>query len=218
VCGGLDAMAVRVPAHPVALALLRAVRRPVAAPSANRSNELSPTTAQHVLRALDGRIDMVLDGGPCSVGLESTVLDLCGETPVILRPGRVTLDELAPFAPGVTLRADTMAHGAPRPSPGMDAKHYAPRARLVLVDRAELPSQRTTLDGPLGVITVGPAPRCAPGAIVRALPADPHGYGAMLYESLHALDLAGCAVIACERVPDGAPWDAARDRLRRASA
>jgi L-threonylcarbamoyladenylate synthase len=217
VCGGLDAMAIRVPAHPVARALLEAVGRPIAAPSANRSNAISPTTAAHVLRGLDGRIDIVIDGGPCSVGLESTVVDLCGPAPVILRPGSVTREAIDAVVPGVLTRAESIAQGVPRASPGMDAKHYAPRATVRWLSREAL---RALAPGPgalTGAITVGPVDEIAHEIIARALPADPAGYGALLYEALHDLDARGCDVIACELLPEGTAWDAARDRIARAS-
>src|SRR5256714_6423360 len=131
VTAGVDSVALRVPSHPVALALLCAVRLPLAAPSANRSTELSPTTAQHVARSLGGRIDLILDGGPTDVGIESTVVDLRGDRPVILRPGLIGARELEPLVRELGTPNET--HGdAPRPSPGMLDRHYAPRAPLVL--------------------------------------------------------------------------------------
>ena len=127
---GLDTLAVRVPAHPTALRLLREAGRPVAAPSANRSGEVSPTTADHVLAGLDGRIAAVLDSGPCAVGVESTVLDLSGGAPFLLRPGGVALDAIqdaiGPVGRGIT----PLAAEAPRTlrSPGLLVSHYAPHA------------------------------------------------------------------------------------------
>lgn len=219
VCGGLDAMALRVPAHPVALALLRAVGRPVAAPSANRSNQLSPTTAEHVMRGLDGRIDLVLDGGACRVGLESTVIDLCGPTPVVLRPGTITIEQIRAVVPAAQLRADVLAHGVARPSPGMDAKHYAPRTPLVVLDRAAMVAAILESSDTMGVLCIGSAPvEASARVVVAALSSDPDAYAAQLYERLHWLDAQGCDRILCERVPDSHAWDAARDRLQRASA
>lgn len=219
VCAGLDAMSLRVPAHPVAMALLRAVGRPVAAPSANRSNQLSPTTADHVLQQLDGRIDVVLDAGPCAVGLESTVIDLCSTPPVLLRPGRITADELRSVVGAVDVRSDVVAHGTARASPGLDAKHYAPNARLELHSLPELQRRMSDSSTRVGVITVGDhALASDERRLIRALSDEPSKYGAALYEALHDLDDRGCEVILCERVPDGGAWDAARDRLARASA
>ncbi|MCX6021204.1 MAG: L-threonylcarbamoyladenylate synthase, partial [Chloroflexi bacterium] len=133
VTAGRDTVAVRVPAHPVALALIRAAGVPVAAPSANRFGHTSPTTAAHVLDDLDGRIDLALDGGPAAVGVESTVLDLSGDMPTLLRPGGVTLEQLRAVIGEVATSGNTAidAHAA-APAPGMLASHYAPRAELRL--------------------------------------------------------------------------------------
>ena len=129
VTGGLDTVAIRVPAHPVAQALIRASGVPVAAPSANLFSRPSPTQASHVLEDLDGRIDLLVDGGTTAIGVESTVLDLTNSHPVILRPGGVTLDELRALIPDVR---STAAGQAPMRSPGMLEKHYSPRAPLTL--------------------------------------------------------------------------------------
>ena len=136
---GLPTLAVRVPAHPTALALLRAVGRPVAAPSANRSGQVSPTTARHVLEGLAGRIAAVLDSGVCRVGVESTVLDLCGDRPCLLRPGGATVEAIealiGPIARGIAVaEAARIVHAeaeAPR-SPGLGVSHYAPDAPVRL--------------------------------------------------------------------------------------
>ena len=133
VTAGLQTVAVRVPAHPVAHALLRAAGIPIAAPSANLFSRPSPTRAEHVLQDLDGRIDMVIDGGSTTVGVESTVLDLSGAHPVILRPGAVSADMLRALLPDVTLTANAVAAGTDAmPSPGLVPKHYSPRAPLTL--------------------------------------------------------------------------------------
>ncbi|MCL4463542.1 MAG: L-threonylcarbamoyladenylate synthase [Firmicutes bacterium] len=134
VTGGLDSVAVRIPAHPVALALLRATGRPVAAPSANLAGRPSPTSAQHVIDDLAGRIDAVLDGGPCAVGVESTILDIRGGCPLLLRPGGVTPEQIS-FLLGkkclsVAWQEDT---AMPPPSPGLKYTHYAPQVPLYLV-------------------------------------------------------------------------------------
>ena len=136
VTAGLPTVAVRMPSHPVARQVIRAAGRPLAAPSANRSGIPSPTSAAHVLRDMDGRIAAVLDGGECSVGVESTVVDLSGETPRLLRPGGVTLETLEAAA-GTVLVDEAVTHalreGAVAASPGMKYKHYAPQAHVVLV-------------------------------------------------------------------------------------
>jgi L-threonylcarbamoyladenylate synthase len=157
VTAGLDTVGLRVPSHPVALALLREARLPIAAPSANRSTELSPTTAQHVAKGLGDRVEMILDAGPTMVGIESTVVDISGTDTVILRPGVIGPEDLEPIvgrvrfvdtsAPGAAsteaLRGSsdrgTTADETPRPSPGMMDRHYAPRARVLLFRQGERP-------------------------------------------------------------------------------
>ena len=134
--GGLDTVAIRLPAHPVARKVIELAGVPLAAPSANRSGSPSPTTARHVLEDLDGRIAAVLDGGSCEVGVESTVLDLTGETPRLLRPGGITVEMLRAVIGEVEVDAavtQPLAHGAKAASPGMKYKHYAPKAKVVLL-------------------------------------------------------------------------------------
>jgi L-threonylcarbamoyladenylate synthase len=135
VAAGLATVAVRVPAHPVAHALIAAAGRPIAAPSANRFSRPSPTTAAHVLADLDGRIDLVLDAGPSDIGVESTIVDCTGETPVVRRAGGVTIDALAAIAPSVAIQDGTAADPArPQAAPGQLLRHYAPRAPLTVYD------------------------------------------------------------------------------------
>jgi len=132
VTAGLDTVAVRVPAHPVAQALLRACRRPIAAPSANRFGYTSPTTAAHVLEDLGGRVDLILDGGATTIGVESTVLDLTRTPPVILRPGGLTREKLAHIIGPVKVQGLEQVSPGPQLSPGLLDSHYAPRARLII--------------------------------------------------------------------------------------
>lgn len=135
VTAGGETVAVRMPSHPVALALITAAQTPIAAPSANRFSRPSPTTAQHVLDDLRGRVEIVLDGGPTEIGLESTVLSLLGETPLVLRPGGVSLEELREIVPNVAVRQlarNVEAGGEVLASPGMLMKHYAPRVPLLV--------------------------------------------------------------------------------------
>ncbi len=196
VTAGGPTVAVRCPDHPVARALLRAVGAPLAAPSANRSTELSPTRAEHVLKGLDGRIDAILDAGPCRAGLESTVVDLTDGVRV-LRPGPVTAAMLARVVGPVTVgsRQDGIAK-----SPGLMAKHYSPRTPAVLAaDRAD--AER--LAG-------------ATGAVVD-LGTDPIFAAANLYATLHALDDGRYDRIAIVLPPDAPEWAAVRDRLLRAA-
>jgi L-threonylcarbamoyladenylate synthase len=216
VTAGGPTVAVRAPAHPVAQALLKAAGIPVAAPSANRSSGLSPTRAEHVLHDLDGRIDMILDGGPCPGGIESTVLDVTATPPRLLRPGLVSLAELETIVGPVRFGAAS-AQGA-LPSPGMLSRHYAPRTPLECVEengRARV--EELCRQG----LRVGWVTRTAasslPEVLQRVLPPDPAGYAAGLYAMLHELDAAGLDRIVVDLPPNTPEWLAARDRLRRAS-
>ena len=217
VTAGIDSVALRVPSHPVALALLRAAQLPLAAPSANRSNALSPTTAQHVERSLGDRVDLILDGGPTEVGIESTVIDLRGPRPLILRPGVIGLRELEPLVGPVGI-PDVEQGDAPRAGPGMLERHYAPRARLVLYSKEEaarVHEEARTLEtqgAQVGMLVLDDSPRLA--TAVR-MPSDPARYAQRLYATLHELDDAGCEVVFVERVPLGNEWDGVRDRLER---
>lgn len=209
---GLDSVALRVPAHPLARALLAAVGRPVAAPSANRSGRISPTTAGHVLADLDGRIDAVLDGGPTRVGVESTIVSCLGGVPRLLRPGGVPREEIEAVL-GVTLRGPEGDQAAPR-APGMLASHYAPRARVRL-DAADIrPGEAALLFGPGAVMGLE-------GAAI-ALNLSPTGdlaeAAANLFGHLHRLDASGAATIAVAPIPDTDLGEAILDRLRRAAA
>lgn len=219
VTAGGTTVALRVPAHPVAQALLRAAGVPLAAPSANRSGEVSPTTAAHVARGLAGQIPLVLDGGATSVGIESTVLDLSGTAPVLLRPGMISLAELEREIGPVGMPSDGRSGEAPRPSPGMLERHYAPRAPLHLVQTAQeadgLAGMVRAQGGRVGVVTFRlPAPDADE---VIALPAEPEGYARELYGALHRLDELGVALIVVLCPPPQERWDAVRDRLGRAA-
>ncbi|MEV4707208.1 L-threonylcarbamoyladenylate synthase [Actinoplanes sp. NPDC049316] len=205
---GTGTIAIRVPAHPVALRLLEACGLPLAAPSANRSEGISPTTAEHVLRSLPD-VPLVLDGGPASWGIESTVLDVTGAVPRLLRPGALGLREIREVT-GKLLLPDEVADGSARPSPGMSKRHYAPRAKVVLTD--DVGSVR--VDGSVGVLTYETAD--VPGAEI--LSADPREYAADLYAALHRLDDAGVATIVVKAPPETEEWLAIRDRLSRAAA
>jgi L-threonylcarbamoyladenylate synthase len=207
-------------------ALLEATGRPLAAPSANRFPHLSPVTAAHVLKSLDGRVELVLDGGRCPYGIESTVLDLTRATPTVLRPGALALERLREVLGDVRVREEKApaVEGEALPSPGMLRKHYAPRARLVLARSDALEDAlRAVRDeigegARVGVVRVGEGKSLAPGARVRALPGDPMAYGAELFAALHDLDDAGCDAVIVEAVPEGTAWEAVRDRLGRAAS
>src|SRR5438874_8664241 len=220
VTAGLDSVALRVPAHPVALALLRSAGIPLAAPSANRSTELSPTTAQHVERSLGERVDLILDAGPTQVGIESTVLDLRSEPAVLLRPGIIGARELEPLI-GALAVPNAMSDATPRLSPGMLDRHYAPRARVVLFETdnarrtVEQAAAQETRGARVGMLLIhGEAP--VDMAVVR-MPSDAAQYAQRLYAALHELDDAACGLILVERVPNGPEWLGVRDRLERAS-
>ncbi|GAA1632394.1 L-threonylcarbamoyladenylate synthase [Actinoplanes couchii] len=203
-----DTVAVRVPAHPVALDLLRACGLPLAAPSANRSEGISPTTAEHVVRSLPD-VPLVLDGGACSWGIESTVLDVTGDVPRLLRPGALGLRVLREVAGTVALPEAETEDGAARNSPGMSRRHYAPRARTVLRPDAR---DHEGLTGPVGTLTYEGSEG------TEVLSADPREYAADLYAALHRLDDAGYATIVIQEPPRTEDWLAVRDRLSRAAA
>ena len=210
---GLETLAVRVPAHPDALALLRAVARPVAAPSANRSGEVSPTTAAHVLARLSGRIDAVVDSGPCPVGVESTVLDLTGPRPFLLRPGGVTREAILEVVGAVDLGIlpAAVSH-APR-SPGQLASHYAPALPVRLAVRDVAPDE--------ALLAFGPAPDGAGVVFQLSERCDLAEAAANLFAGLCALDeegrRRGLRSIAVRAVPEEGLGLAINDRLQRAA-
>jgi L-threonylcarbamoyladenylate synthase len=217
VTAGGPTVAVRVPAHPVALALVRAAGIPVAAPSANPSSRLSPTLADHVMRGLAGRIDLVLDGGPTPGGIESTVLDLASDPPAVLRPGPVSREEIEAVIGGLRREGAAGSAGALR-SPGMLRRHYAPQARLVVAEDAVGEAQRLEAAGMrVAVLARSAAGSGWTGGVVR-MPADASAYAARLYAALHELDEAGFDAVVVEAPPATAEWAAVRDRLARASA
>jgi L-threonylcarbamoyladenylate synthase len=214
VSAGLDTLAVRVPAHADAQALLHAVGRPVAAPSANRSGEVSPTCAAHVLAGLSGRIDAVLDSGACPVGVESTVLDLTGPRPVLLRPGGVTREAMAALL-GAVERAGPPAEGAGAlPSPGLLASHYAPALPVRLAAREVAADE--------ALLAFGPAPGGAGAEFQLSRSGDLAEAAANLFAGLRALDEAGrrrgLRGIAVMPVPERGLGLAINDRLQRAAA
>jgi L-threonylcarbamoyladenylate synthase len=215
-------VAVRVPAHPVALALLRVSGVLIAAPSANRSTELSPTRGEHVLRGLNGRIDLLLDAGPTAGGIESTVLDLTATPPRLLRPGLISPAELeAVLGPLSRIRPASGVAMQSLPSPGLLPRHYAPRTPLECVDmkdeeRVAALCREGKRVGWVTFADVGGAKW--PGVLLRVLPGDPAGYSARLYAALHELDVAGLDRIVVTLPPDTEEWLAVRDRLRRAAS
>lgn len=223
VTAGLAKVAVRTPAHPVALALIRAAGVPIAAPSANRFTELSPVTAAHVVKSLGQAVEVVLDGGPASVGIESAVIDCTTDPPTLLRPGALSPAQLEAMLGGpLAAPAPLPSADAPRSSPGMVERHYAPRAALRLFDRAaraqaSAEAARLTSAGTrAGALGFQPL-EGIPAGTMRVMPRDSLAYAARLYDTLHALDDAGCEVVFVERVPEEVAWEGVRDRLGRAS-
>jgi L-threonylcarbamoyladenylate synthase len=221
VTAGLRSVALRVPSHPVALALLHAAAVPVAAPSANPSTQLSPTTADHVAKALGERVSLVLDAGPTTVGIESTVVDLTGPRPVLLRPGVISADDLEPLVGALARPTTPSAPDAPRPAPGMLDRHYAPRATLHIFSAGERDAARALAgDAAAAGARVGAlllSPLEAPVTHSRFMPRTPAAYARELYAALHTLDDAGCDLVLVEEVPGDAAWAGVRDRLERAA-
>jgi len=204
---GLDSVAVRVPAHPVALALLAAFKEPVVAPSANRSGHVSPTSAVHVLADLRGRIDMVLDGGNCPIGVESTVV-ACVGAPRLLRPGGLPRDEIERVI-GRALDIAPTADEKPL-APGMLSSHYAPKARLRLNASEAEPGEALLAFGAApasDALTLNLSPR---GDLIEA--------ATNLFSHLRALDTSGAKTVAVMRVPRKGLGEAINDRLARAAA
>jgi L-threonylcarbamoyladenylate synthase len=226
VSAGLPLIGVRVPAHPIALALLRAARVPVAAPSANKSNQLSPTTAEHVMRGLADIEGVVLDGGSCAVGIESTVVDLSGEHPVLLRPGGLSVAALESVLGSKVHRlAYVPSADEPRRSPGALDRHYAPRALVRMVPSGDAVALATTIDSlradgaVIGVLAYSDFDLpFREDVVVRMLPSRAEPYASVLFAALHELDNVGVVAIVVEAVPELAIWDAVRDRLKRASS
>lgn len=223
VTAGRDSVAVRVPAHPVARALLAATGLPLAAPSANRFTELSPVTAAQVARSLGSGVDLILDGGRTDVGIESTVVDLSVSPPVLLRPGTITRAELEAITGPLGTPEAAEAEDAPRAAPGMIARHYAPRARVTLVATDALEGAMREAASRAGVrsaaITWSGAPFVSGAALAahHRLPPEAGAYAAELYDTLHAIDDADCHEVLVELPPADPAWDGVRDRLTRAA-
>ena len=214
VTAGGDTVALRVPDHPVALELLTRTGLPLAAPSANRSEGVSPTTARHVADSLGDYVDdlLILDGGACAVGIESAVIDATGVAARVLRPGMVSVV----YAPEPPMNAAGNTDAAAR-SPGQMARHYAPRTPTFMLTAKRIRKEKQDGDAVLARAVMG-APPTDPAPDVLLLPADPHGYAANLYAALRLLDASGAARILIEEPPKGARWDAIHDRLSRAVA
>jgi L-threonylcarbamoyladenylate synthase len=218
VSAGLETVAVRVPAHSVALDLIRCAGQPIAAPSANRSGRPSPTTAEHVLRDLGDAVNLILDGGPTSVGVESTVVDLTGPVPVLLRPGGVPKEEIEQVTgPVLPYRPD----GGPARSPGLKHRHYAPACRLVLVGPSEWQSgllEAAQTGQRVGILCRSLAgPDGLPTAYFRRVPGGAAEYARALFSAFREAEEAGVAVLLVESVEEAGLGRAVMDRLRRAA-
>ena len=226
VTAGGETVAIRWPSHPIMQAVIKAAGFPLAAPSANRSNALSPTQARHVVSQLNGAIPLVVDGGHSAVGIESTVVDLVHRPARILRPGmvqRAALEAACDFL-------DWEPEGGPytqdkvNRSPGMLKQHYSPQARLMIVSWASQMDLETIVRttglarSEISVMTYDQIPDGAGFARVSVIPDDAEAYARALFSELHLCDEAGSALILVEALPERAEWDGIRDRLQRASA
>lgn len=223
VTAGGATVGLRVPGHLVALALIDAAGVPLAAPSANRSNHVSPTTARHVVEGLGDRVDLVLDAGPASVGIESTVVDVTGAVPRVLRPGMISSAAIARAAGSVESGPSPADDGAPLPSPGLLQRHYAPDARVCLFERGEreqaMRDAATSIhEGRrVGAMLIDSANAPAFTTLVM-MPGDPDGYARALYAALHDVNDSGNEELFIELPPDSPDWTGVVDRLRRAAA
>jgi len=199
VTAGLNTVAVRLPSHPVAQAIIRTAGLPLSAPSANLFMSLSPTQADHIAAEIVQGLSCVIDGGPCQIGLESTVVDCTGDVPVILRPGGITRSQIESVVGPLSYSLPTE-----RRSPGSYRRHYSPRTPLRLVDQLGQDDFGITLGVPthLGQIQ---------------LPSNPIAYGQALYRTLYELDQLGCPEILVQNPPSTVDWEAVHDRLKKAA-
>ncbi len=212
--GGSDTVGLRVPAHPLAQALLAAFGGGIAAPSANRFGAVSPTTADHVAGDLGDDVAYILDGGPCAVGVESTIVDLSRGVPVLLRPGGMPRDAIEAIV-GPLGAADVAAPAAP----GTLASHYAPRAEVIAVDLDDVPAAVAAAHGRVAVLAPAAAFAAWPAlrGVAYRLPDDAAGMARELYAALRDLDAAQVDVVIAALPPDAGLGEAVADRLRRAA-
>jgi L-threonylcarbamoyladenylate synthase len=210
ITGGQDSVGVRVPSHPVAQALLKEFSGGIAAPSANRFGLVSPTTAAHVREDLGSDVDFVLEGGASEVGIESTILDLSGPSPMLLRPGHVSREQLREVL-GVEILEKAVA--SPRHPGGME-RHYSPRTPAQLVFSYELDKSIAQAKGQVAVLAFS-RPDERVDYWLR-MPREPKAYAQRLYAALRELDTADCERILIEAPPESPEWSAVRDRLKRA--
>lgn len=208
VTGDQDTVGLRAPAHPLAQQVLRAFAGGLAAPSANRFGRISATRAEHVREEFGAQLPLLLDGGPCRIGIESSIVDLSAQTPRILRPGAISRAQIEAVIGTVAIGVDG---NSPRTS-GTLAAHYAPRTPLRLLPRDAI--HAADADS-VQVLALGSVPAGSHGI---ALPADPQAYARSLYDTLRCLDARASALIVVEQPPDTAEWQAINDRLRRSAA
>ncbi|MDB5902705.1 MAG: Threonylcarbamoyl-AMP synthase [Betaproteobacteria bacterium] len=217
VTGGQDTIALRVPSHGIANALLAGFGGGIAAPSANRYGRVSATTAAHVRSEFGDLVGCILDGGPSTVGIESTIVDVSGDAPALLRPGHITAREIE-----AVLGTPLAAPGGESPrAPGTLAKHYAPQTPLMVIEAdlvLELAGSMTRQGHKVAVLARSALQPLLNGVTWVAAPADAAGYAHDLYANLRALDAAGCSAILVEQPPLDAAWAAVADRLMRAAA
>ena len=223
VTAGGETVGVRWPSHPFIQAVIRECGFPLAAPSANPSNEISPTNASHVAKKLAGKIPLVVDGGQSQIGIESTVVDLTVNPPRVLRPGMIHEESLAAVC-GKIQNSKFKIQNSTLRSPGLLAKHYSPKARLIVLhwrDAADLRHQLSTINYQLPkthLITHTRIPSEAGFASVSVIPHDAEAFARALYSELHRCDEAGAELIVVEALPEKPEWRAIADRLRRAAA
>lgn len=221
---GLDTFGARVPDHAVALALISACGFPLAAPSANRFTEVSPVTALQVARGLGKSVDLILDAGRTRVGIESTVVDVSGGRPVILRPGMISRTTVEAVVGPTGRPSPVKREDEARPAPGMIARHYAPRAQVVLFERGQFDDIQRDVATRLAateklamILCTLSQPRDLAVQVFFGLGEDAAEYAAHLYDAFHAADESGCSTLYVERPPLTPEWDAIHDRLRRAA-
>jgi L-threonylcarbamoyladenylate synthase len=217
VTSGLPNVAVRIPRHLVAQRLLQAAGTPIAAPSANRFGRLSPTRAEHVAEQLGDRIDYILDGGSCEVGVESTVLDLTSHPPRLLRPGGVPLEDLQAMLGDITV-IDQASEGETPQAPGMLSKHYAPRTRVIMLDTLE---QLKSDPSQSALLSLAPLPKADHAGFLARESLSPTGdlreAAANFFATMRRLDEAGAKQIVAIRFPNTGLGRALNDRLQRAA-
>lgn len=217
VTGGQNTIALRVPNHPVALELLRAFDSGIAAPSANRFCRISPTQAQHVADELGESVDMILDGGACQIGVESTIIDLSGDKPMLLRFGQITRSELKTVLETPVLIPDSLTQTTVRTA-GMMATHYAPTTTALRCDTDLLPALFLVNEGKkIGVLTCGSQILSTENRPVISLPLDSVIYAQNLYAKLRELDALELDLILVEKPPQHEAWQAINDRLGKAT-